>query len=147
MTKYKESLPRIAIRDCRKGYLYKLESRNLASGVYDGEEGFIGIRTKFSSVYLFTEYHWDQGPPYGTAIPLKEVGKVPEGIPLITHFPCVDKETDREVEFGTPISQGGKGWFFKDTGEGGESICSYSPGNAELQAWIEKQDQELGYSE
>ena len=50
------------MEQCVKGRVYKLWCRNLSIGVYDGKEGFIGIRTKFGSRYLDTEYHWDQGP-------------------------------------------------------------------------------------
>ena len=59
-----------SLNQLQPGMAYKLHSRNLAIGVYDGNEGFIGIREKFGPRYLFTEYHWDQGPPFGTAIPL-----------------------------------------------------------------------------
>jgi len=52
--------------------LYLINSRNLSHGVYDEKvKGFIGIRTKYKYVYLFTEFHWDTGPPYGTAKPIK----------------------------------------------------------------------------
>ena len=63
---------------CRIGMAYKLNSRNLAVGVYDGSEGFIGIREKFGRRYLFSEYHWDQGPLFGTACPLEEIEPCPE---------------------------------------------------------------------
>lgn len=46
--------------------IYRIHSRNLDVGVYDGNEGFIGIREKFGATYLFTEYAWEQGPPFGT---------------------------------------------------------------------------------
>lgn len=67
----------IPMEECRKGYVYELYSRNLRWGIYDGEEGFIGVREKFGSRYLFTEYHWDQGPPHGTVKPLTEMGPYP----------------------------------------------------------------------
>jgi len=64
----------IPIELCKHGWLYKLNSRNLDYGVYDDtQKGFTGIRTKFGSRYLFTEYHWDTGPPFGTVQPIKEV--------------------------------------------------------------------------
>jgi hypothetical protein len=66
----------IKIDDCKNGYLYSLHSRNLTYGVYNEEnKGFIGIREKFEQEYLFTEYHWDTGPPYGTVKPIKELEK------------------------------------------------------------------------
>lgn len=68
----------IKLDKCRHGYLYRLRSRNLSFGIYNKDnKGFIGIRTKFGSKFLDTEYHWDTGAPYGTACPQIEVGKCP----------------------------------------------------------------------
>lgn len=72
----------VALEDCQKGQIYRLRSRNLAYGVYDGDTGFIGIREKFGDLYLFTEYHYDTGPPFGTVRPYEIVGDVPEDIAL-----------------------------------------------------------------
>lgn len=47
-----------------------------------GKTGFIGIRLKFGSKYLFTEYHWDQGPPYGTVQPKEDLGLIPDDIDI-----------------------------------------------------------------
>jgi hypothetical protein len=66
---------------CVKGGVYRIHSRNLSLGVYDGNQGFIGIRYKFGDRYLFTEYHWDQGPPYGTVHPIEKIGDLPPEIP------------------------------------------------------------------
>lgn len=62
--------------DCKVRHLYLLRSRNLSHGVYDGEGGFIGIREKFGQRYLFTEYHWDSDPHFGTANPVLDLGEV-----------------------------------------------------------------------
>lgn len=78
----------IALTDCVKGGIYLVHSRNLSFAVYNGNGGFIGIRSKFESEYLFTEYHWDQGPPFGTVMPQKLLGMLPDGIPVnenLTH--------------------------------------------------------------
>lgn len=61
----------IPIEQCVKYGLYKIYSRNLTLGVYDGNGGFVGIREKFGDEYLFTEYHWDTGEPFGTVMPLE----------------------------------------------------------------------------
>jgi hypothetical protein len=54
-------------------------SRNLRIGVYDAARGgFNGLRTKFGSTYVFMEYHWDNGPPHGTATAVREL---PETLP------------------------------------------------------------------
>lgn len=73
----------IPMDECEKGVIYRLHSRNLTLGVYDGNTGFIGIREKFGSRYLFTEYHYDSGPPFGTVTPLAEVDIVPKEIELV----------------------------------------------------------------
>ena len=62
----------IKLEDCKEGYVYRILSRNLAFGVFQ-KDGFIGIREKFKSRYLFKEYHWDTGAPYGTVKPKEEI--------------------------------------------------------------------------
>lgn len=64
--------------ECQRGWLYDIRSRNLALGVYDGKGGFVGIREKFGSEYLFTEYHWDN-PSFATVRPIKALEKCPVG--------------------------------------------------------------------
>lgn len=70
----------IPIADCQRGHVYRLRSRNLKFGVFAPEKdnGFIGIRTKFGSRFLFTEHHWDNGPPHGTARPVEDMGPLPD---------------------------------------------------------------------
>ncbi len=54
----RELRERIAIDECKHGWLYRVHSRNLNLGVYrTDDKGFIGIRHKFGSRFLFTEYH------------------------------------------------------------------------------------------
>jgi len=72
----------IPVDQCKKGHLYRIHSRGLILGVFDGKTGFIGIRVKFGSKSLFTEYHWDQGPPYGTVQPQKDLGLIPDNIEI-----------------------------------------------------------------
>lgn len=73
--------PHIPLRSCIDGHVYKIYSRNLDVGVFHAEvEGFTGIRNKFGWNYLFTEFHYDQGPPYGTVSPLEDLGPLPAGI-------------------------------------------------------------------
>jgi len=66
--------------ECQRGHVYEIFSRNLRLAVYDGEGGFIGIREKFDRLFLFTERHWDEGEPFGTVKPLRELGVVPADI-------------------------------------------------------------------
>lgn len=55
--------------------VYRIKSRNLQVGVFDGETGFIGIRNKFDNQYLFTEHLFT--PTSGTVHPIR----------LLTHLP------------------------------------------------------------
>ena len=74
----KDHPDRISIDDCQPGWLYRVYSRNLNLGVYRAEDhGFVGIRHKMGARYLFTEFHWDVGPPYGTANPLEAICECP----------------------------------------------------------------------
>jgi hypothetical protein len=62
--------------------VYRIHSRNLSVGVYRAAvKGFIGIRVKFGSHYLFTEYHYDTGAPFGTVRPRAQIGVLPDDIP------------------------------------------------------------------
>lgn len=64
----------IPLEKCKNGGLYKLTSRNLTLGVFSkADDGFYGIREKFKQRYILAEFHWDQGPPYGTAYPIEYV--------------------------------------------------------------------------
>ena len=77
----------IPLDKCQKGHIYRINSRNLGIGVFDGKGGFIGIRQKFSDRYLFTEMHWDTSADYGTVKPLEEIGILPDSIPVTeTHI-------------------------------------------------------------
>lgn len=60
--------------------VYRIHSRNLSIGVFNGATGFIGIRHKFGSRYLFTEYHWDTGAPYGTVKPQELLEYLPDDV-------------------------------------------------------------------
>lgn len=68
--------------ECVDRGVYRIRSRNLGVGVYRAEaQGFIGIRLKFTDRYLFTEYHYDTGAPYGTVRPKEKIGVLPHDVP------------------------------------------------------------------
>lgn len=82
---------RIPIGECLHGGLYRVEARNFSIGVYSSDStGFIGIRQKFGTQYLDTEYHWDIGAPHGTASPKELLCMVPDAIPICESLndPC-----------------------------------------------------------
>ncbi len=132
----------IILSECKKRRVYKLISRNLLFGVFDGKTRFIWIRTKFGRIFLDTEDHWDTGPPFGTARPDEDIGiDVPEEIVLHVHENegiSKDKITGRDVSFDKPVSEGGKGWFFKDTGESSTNISPILFENRILFEFLEK---------
>jgi hypothetical protein len=68
----------IPLSECKHGFTYHIHSRNLGIGVFNQEtSGFVGIRRKFDDEFLFQEFHWDIGPPFGTVYPKEEIEKCP----------------------------------------------------------------------
>jgi hypothetical protein len=121
----------IPMTDCIKGKVYRIKCRNLSFGVYDGNGGFIGIREKMGNVFLFTEFHWDQGPPYGTVHSVEELTiEIPTDILIQESLGVFDPDTKRYIEFRPeeqrlttdqgPGTSKGK-WYFVGTNEECES--------------------------
>lgn len=70
--------PSRPIDECRHGVLYRLRSRNLSCGVWKADvQGFVGVREKFGDTFCFTEYHYGQGAPFGTANAYEELAECP----------------------------------------------------------------------
>lgn len=137
------SIGTIPIAECTPGRVYQIQSRNLTFGVYDGNEGFIGLRQKFGHRYLFTEYHWDQGPPHGTVSGQKDLGiDLPADISPKESLGTVDEETRRAVFFDRPVSHGGRGWVFCDTNEASEEIRPVEVPNHALFEFLERVEKE-----
>jgi len=72
----------IKVGELQRGAVYRLQSRNLACGVWNGKDGFIGIRTKFGGRFLDMEIHWDLSETIGTAQALEALGTIPKSISL-----------------------------------------------------------------
>jgi hypothetical protein len=103
--------------------------------VFNGRDGFLGIREKFENRFVDKEFHWDTGAPYGTARPLEDLGTdLPEGI-LLEHY--IDFTTTR------PIEKGREGWQFKDTRKEALNIRHVSIHNQALHDWLEEQETKL----
>lgn len=114
---------------CVVGHIYELHSRNLQLGVYTGRDTFLGIRTKFTQQFLDEELHYDKG---GTARPISEIGKVPSDLVLLESLGTYDEKTGEMVEFDKPIIEGGKGWYFLNTGISSKDIIPRSKLNTKL---------------
>lgn len=133
----------IPLENCKHGYLYKIDSRNLILGVFNQEsKGFIGIREKFGDEFLFTEYHWDTGAPFGTVKPQEELCQLPENIKVKEGLGSVDQKTKRPVAFDKPVADGGRGWYFTDTNEADQEIKSMYVENKELFDWLKEKEKE-----
>jgi len=134
---------KIELDQCKKGYLYRTMSTWIGHGVYDGDSGFIGIREKFDREFLMTDYHVDAE---GSAIPLEEICAVPDGIEIIENKKGTwDSFSGREMLFDKPKSEGGRGHYFKDTGEApieGEMYCPCIVSNEKLFDWLMEKDKE-----
>ena len=127
----------IALAACRPRAIYRIQSRNLRIGVFDGVDGFIGIREKLGSRYLATEYHWDRGAPLGTARPLEKIGDLDSSIELVERFGAIDTRTGRPVAFDRPVAAGGRGWVYLDTDEPDQDIRPQSVPNTVLFAVLD----------
>lgn len=124
----------IKIENCEDRRLYELRSRNLACGVYSSASRcFLGIRSKFGREYVTSEYHWDDGPPYGTARPMTDTGiDLPADIELRAVLGTVDEATGRHIEFD------GSAWKWIDvmTGEYVEATRPTALMNESLFTWL-----------
>jgi hypothetical protein len=70
-------IPRV---DIEIGRAYVIHARNGGVGVAVSENDCLGYklhREKFDKHYLFVEDDWDNGPPFGTAIPLAAISEDP----------------------------------------------------------------------
>jgi hypothetical protein len=73
-----ESDSYIKIPDLKEGYAYSILARNAWVGIWlNREKAFLISRYKFGQNYLFKEYHWDTGEPFGTVKPQKEIAEAP----------------------------------------------------------------------
>lgn len=71
---------RVPLEDIVIGRAYVIHARNGGVGVAVSEGGHRGYRLhreKFGNHFLFIEYDWGEGPPFGTAIPLGVIDAEP----------------------------------------------------------------------
>jgi len=53
------------------GQAYHCSARNFETGTWNGKS-FDYMREKFGHTFPAQEYHWDDGPPFGTVRPMEE---------------------------------------------------------------------------
>lgn len=79
----------IPLNECVHNALYMIIARNFYMGIFNKlDSSFIGIRYKFGHRFLDKEFHFDTGPPYGSAQPVKFVKKC--GFFFSFNYKCVD---------------------------------------------------------
>lgn len=77
-------------------HIYKIRSRNLRLGAFDSEsQGFIGVREKFGSYYLDTEYVWHNVREYE----LPHLAIVPDEIPMTEGLPSICNVCAQRCDF------------------------------------------------
>lgn len=139
----------IALANCKRGHIYRVRSRNLAFGLFvpEKENGFIGIREKFGRLFLFTEHHWDNGPPHGTVRPVEDLGPIEDStVPFRESEPttcdrCGALVEYRKVEGGRKLEDGTvvPGKWEHLSGDGScEKIYPVSRNNKRLFKLLEK---------
>ena len=95
----------IKIEDLKGGYLYRISARNAEYGIWLPQRNTFAIsRIKFGSNYIFEEEHWDNGPPYGTVKPSKEIEKSPFDHEII-NIKYEKDEKGKTIYFGYPNSE------------------------------------------
>ncbi|WP_034641160.1 hypothetical protein [Chitinilyticum aquatile] len=79
----KQSTNYLGIDQMQAGMAYAIWARNAYVGLWLPEErGFLISRYKmYPTPYLFVEYHWETGEPFGTVKPLRPLEICP--IPLV----------------------------------------------------------------
>jgi hypothetical protein len=93
----------ISMEDCIDGHLYQVIARNAIAGIWRADKKHFTIRrTKFSSIFLCQELHWDASDRHGTAQPIRELGEAPdlEGQELIGYLK--QAEDDIEEKYDLP---------------------------------------------
>ena len=69
----------LSLEKCKDNFIYIIIARNSHLGIYnEKEKSFFISRFKFSENFIFEEYHWDTGEPYGTVRPLLELYEAPK---------------------------------------------------------------------
>ncbi len=126
----------LAPKDLVKGRVYKIESRNLNYGVYDGALGFTGICEQEGERYLFTEFHEGKGITGTVTAMLDTKIDLPEDVDSRNRdHGSVDADTGRDVDF-VEIS-GNFVWAWADSLQPDPSIKAVPKGNMALKEFME----------
>ncbi|MDO8542840.1 MAG: hypothetical protein Q7S40_20555 [Opitutaceae bacterium] len=69
-----ESVRYLTIDQLEEDCIYLIHARNSYIGIWGASKrGFTLVRDKFGRRFLFTEFHWDTGAPFGTVKPFVKI--------------------------------------------------------------------------
>lgn len=106
----------IPLDKCENRHVYIIRSRNLLMGAFrQSVGGFIGIREKFGTRYLFEEYHNEASIHHGTVWPIEDIGVIlPDDIELVEVFDggcgTCGAPVEYHKELSGPFNQETKDW-------------------------------------
>jgi DNA-directed RNA polymerase subunit RPC12/RpoP len=69
------------MKNLKDKWLYKIVARNAGVGIWEAKrKAFVISRYKFKDNFLFEEFHYAKGPPFGTAFEISgPIEEVPSG--------------------------------------------------------------------
>ena len=106
---------RIPVEEIEVGCAYRIHARNGGIGVATGRNDDLGYRlhrVKFDRHFLFVEYDWSRGEPFGTAIPLQRIDAVPPTEGLLEWL-ADQEEQHRDAIMAVWDEILGRGWQSK----------------------------------
>jgi len=64
-----------AKKDLKEGYIYRVRTRSMGMAAVWTGVSFLGVREKFGAIFLFEEFCYEDGPPFGTVTCHEEIRK------------------------------------------------------------------------
>lgn len=129
--------PYVRVPDLQERGLYRLYSRNLDLGVWDGKEGFIGIRTKFGERFLFKEIHFDLDKYFGTVRPVELTDTLPDDIELVEGFSVCNVCDEAEPGFDRERGETAEERWFHVSGRTDHDVYAVHKMNRPLFDWLD----------
>lgn len=135
----------IRIEDLKPNFVYEIAARNACVGVWlPAANGFLIAREKWGERYAFVEYHWDQGPPFGTVKPWREIGEFPFDVQGERDAFDQGKGYDEKEfirlmdEFGKPVTEARKAEAEKEREKRREHRRQMAADPVARRAWLDE---------
>jgi hypothetical protein len=106
-------------------------------GIYQKSTGgFLGVREKFGSKYIFEEEHREKGTSYGTVTPYMELPEfLPESILLVESLPPTCESCGGLVGYSKYKAGADRGWIHLEEDCGSE-VIAIATRNKPLFDWL-----------